>query len=381
MINSLNSLENKNIKGKVFLVRIDTNVSVENGEVKNDFRLRSVEDTLKFLLDRKAKVTVIGHREPSPEASLKPVAQYYEKKFLTKFSPSCEPDKVSEQINFLKEGEMLVLENLRSLSYEKENSESFARALSSLADVYVNEAFSVSHREHASIVGVPRFLPSFSGFCFQKEVKELSFAFSPERPFVFVLGGLKFKTKAPLIEKFLKKADTVFVGGALANSFFKERDWEIGGSAFDDSVDLSKIIDEENLFLPTDVTVLNEEGESKITESEKVSEKDSIVDIGPRSLEKLNEKISSAKLVVWNGPMGNIEKGFNEYTHSLASLIAKAECYSIVGGGDTALAIDGLGLESDLSFISTGGGAMLDFLVHETLPGIEALKKSSSTSF
>jgi phosphoglycerate kinase len=381
MINSLTSLENKNIEGKVFLVRIDTNVSVENEEVKNDFRLRSVDPTLKFLLDRKAKVVVIGHREPSPEVSLKAVALYYEKKFPTKFFPSCKPEKAREQINFLKEGEMLVLENLRSLSYEKENSESFARALSSLADVYVNEAFSVSHREHASIVGVPRFLSSFSGFCFEKEVKELSFAFSPERPFVFVLGGLKFKTKAPLIEKFLKKADTVFVGGALANSFFKERGWGIGTSAYDDSVDLSKIINEENLFLPVDVTVLNEEGESKITESEKVSEKDCIVDIGPRSLEKLNKKISSAKLVVWNGPMGNIERGFNEYTHSLASLIAKAECYSIVGGGDTVLAIDGLGLESDLSFISTGGGAMLDFLVHETLPGIKALKKSPSISF
>ena len=381
MINPLTSLESKDISERVFLVRIDTNVSVENGEVTNDFRLRSVKDSLNFLLDRKAKVLLIGHREPSPEASLEAIADYYKKFFPTKFFPSCEPEKVRNQIDFLKGGEMLVLENLRSLSHEKENSKSFARALSSLADFYINDAFSVSHREHASIVGVPRFLPSFSGFRFEREVKELSFAFLPEQPFVFILGGLKFKTKAPLIEKFLKKADLVFVGGALANSFFKERGWEIGVSAFDDSVDLSAVIDEENLLLPEDVTVETEAGESKTVDSEKVSQKDNVVDLGPRSLEKLKEKISSAKLVVWNGPMGNIEKGFTEYTHSLASQIAESDCYSIVGGGDTVSSISGLNLESDLSFISTGGGAMLDFLVNESLPGIEALKKSPKISF
>ncbi len=381
MMNSLSKLKDKSLKGKVFLVRIDTNVSVEEGRVKNDFRLRSVMPTFEFLLERGARVVAIGHREPSPEASLEAIAEYYKSFFSTHFIKSCEPENVRGAVGDLENGHLLFLENLRSLPYEKENDDNFARAVASLGEVYVNDAFSVSHREHVSIVGVSRYLPSFTGFCFEKEVRELSYAFFPERPFVFVLGGLKFKTKAPLIEKFIEKADTVFVGGALANSFFKQKGWEIGFSAFDGGVDLSELVDKENLLLPIDVIVENERGESGVVESDKVSKRDNVVDVGPRTIEGLSERISSAKLIVWNGPMGNTEKGFYDQTHTLARSIAHSSGYSVIGGGDTIESIDGLGLENDFSFISTGGGAMLDFLVHETLPGIEVLKNSPEISF
>ncbi len=375
-VSSLSDIKDADVKGKTFLVRIDTNVSLEEGSVKSDFRLRAVLPTFEFLLERGARVVAVGHMEPSPEASIEAVAEYYKKLFPTSFIKSCEPEHVRGHVDVLKNGEVLFLENLRSLPYEKENDEHFARALASLADVYVNEAFSVSHRAHASVVGIPRHLPSFAGFCFEKEIRELSFSFSPERPFVFILGGLKFKTKAPLIEKFILRSDVVFVGGALANSFFKEKGWEIGVSAFDEGVDLSGLIEKKNLFLPVDVVVENEGGASVVVEASGVSGSDNIVDIGPETMKILMEKISSAQLVVWNGPMGNIEKGFTRYTHAVAEEVSRSKCYSIVGGGDTIAAVGDPGPDDRFSFISTGGGAMLDFLVNETLPGIDALRKS-----
>lgn len=374
MKRSLLDLEQKDLSGKIFIVRIDTNVAISDGKVENDFRLRAVIPTLDFLTKRKARVILVGHKEPAPEASLEAVAEYYRENFPIKFVKSCEPEDVRENVEDLQNGEILLLENLRSLPYEKENDPDFSRSLASLADAYVNEAFSVSHREHASVVGVSRFLPSFSGLCFDKEIKELSFALSPERPFVFILGGLKFKTKAPLIRKFVEKADTVFVVGALANAFFREKGLEIGVSAADEGVDLSDLIKKDVLFLPKDVTVEKENGEREVVEPAEVGEKDYILDMGPATLAQIAEKIDGAKLLVWNGPTGDIEKGSRDHTYALAKHIADSKAYSIIGGGDTVASISGLGLEDQFSFVSTGGGAMLEFLVKETLPGMEALE-------
>ena len=381
MIRSLSELRNKDIKGRVFLVRIDTNVPVEDGRVGNDFRLRSVMLTLEFLLKKEARVVVVGHMEPALESTLKPVSDYYQDFFPTSFVGSCDPEDVRSHIEKLKGGSMIVLENLRSLPFEKDNDEEYARTLASLGDAYVNEAFSVSHRKHASVVGLPLFLPSFAGMRFERETEELAVAFSPQRPFLLILGGLKFKTKAPLIEKFVEKADTVFVGGALANSFFKQKGFEVGNSATDEGVDLKGLLQKENLILPFDVVVENNEGDREIKDTEEVSFDDNIVDVGPLSIEGLSEKIKRSALVVWNGPMGNIEKGYDQQTKVLAEAIALSEAHSVIGGGDTISSIEEMKSEGEFSFVSTGGGAMLDFLVHETLPGIEALKDSPDISF
>ncbi len=381
MIRSLSDLRNKNIKGKVFLVRIDTNVPVEEGRVTNDFRLRSVMLTLEFLLKKEARVVLMGHMEPAFSSTLKPVSDHYRGLFPASFVGSCDPEDIRFDIEKLKDGNMIVLENLRSLPFEKENDEEYARALASLGDAYVNEAFSVSHREHASIVGLPRHLPSFAGMRFERETEELAVAFDPGKPFLFVLGGLKFKTKAPLIEKFVEKADAVFVGGALANSFFKQKGFEVGKSATDEGVDLKGLLHKENLILPFDVVVENKEGDREIKKAEEVSSCDSIVDVGPLSMEELSKKIKRAAFIVWNGPMGNIEKGYDHQTKILAEAIATSDAHSVIGGGDTISSIEGVGFEGEFSFVSTGGGAMLDFLIHETLPGIEALKDSPDISF
>lgn len=378
---SLKILENRDLEGKIAILRLSTNVTVEGGKVKNDFRLRAMLPTLEFLLERGVRVIATGHMEPSPEASLEPVASYYRELFPVTFIDSCAPEMVRGYAERLQNGGVLFLENLRSLPYEKSNDEEFAKGFSSLADFYVNDAFPVSHREHASIVGIPRYLPSFAGRRFEREMKELSFVFSPERPFVFLLGGLKFKTKAPLIRKFIETADEVFVGGALANSFFKQKGLEIGLSASDDGVDLRELFEKKNLSLPIDVVVEMENGESKIVKAEEVSSTDSIVDVGPESIKVISKKIESAGLVVWNGPMGNSEKGFNDQTYALAQAVSKTGAYSIVGGGDTVASIESLDLEEEFSFMSTGGGAMLSFLVNETLPGIEALRGSPEVNF
>ncbi|MGM0628888.1 MAG: phosphoglycerate kinase [Patescibacteria group bacterium] len=377
----LSDLKDKKIEGKTFLVRLDTNVPLKDGEVANDLRLKTAVPTLRFLMEKGARVIAVGHMEPAEESSLRVVADYYRDMFTVSFEDSCDPEEVSDKVKELRNGEMLILENLRSLPYEKGNDDDFARRLASLADIFVNEAFPVSHREHASVVGLPRYLPSFIGMRFEREIKELSFAFSPERPFVFALGGLKFKTKAPLIKKFTEKADEVFVGGALANAFFEQKGMEIGLSAVDEGVDLKELFGKENISLPEDVVVKNEEGESRTVDAESVSSTESIVDVGPRSIEKVSEKIKQASLVIWNGPMGNTEGGFEEQTFTLARSIADSKAYSIIGGGDTVASIEGLGLEDEFSFISTGGGAMLEFLVNENLPGIEAVKNSPELSF
>lgn len=377
----LSETENKDLKGKVALTRLSTNVSIKSGEIVDDFRLKAMLPTLKFLTERGVRVLAVGHIEPIDEVGLELVAKYYKNFFPTNFFPSCDPEKVRDQVGKIREGEILFLENLRTLPYEKENNEKFSSGLSSLANLYVNDAFPVSHREHCSIVGFPKYLPSFMGLRFQKEVEEISKAFNPQKPFVFIVGGLKFKTKAPLIEKFLEKADMVFVGGALANSFFKQKGWEVGVSATDEGVELSHLFDKQNLFLPIDVVVVGGDGETKVISPNQVQTDDSIVDVGPETIKQISEKIKVAGMVVWNGPMGNFEKGFGEQTRSLAVAVAESECYSLIGGGDTITSLSDRELEKQFSFISTGGGAMLDFLVNENLPGIEALDKSSKTNF
>src|SRR3990167_1744281 len=365
------------IEGAKVLVRVDFNVPIKNGLVTDDLRIRLALPTIEYLHSRGAKVVLISHIESIDgfEPSIAPVADCLNKLgtavgFVKRFG-----DAYAE-IEKMNNGQCLLLENLRLQKGEKENDKKFAKELASLADIYVNEAFSVSHREHASIVGVPQFLEHYPGLQFAKEISGLSQVFHPEHPFLVILGGAKFDTKLPLIEKLSDSADTVFVGGALANDLFKQKGYEVGTSSIsvNGSGIVSELVENPRISLPCDV--VNEQGLVKKAYSLAVSDK--IVDAGPETLVELKNKIDKAKFILWNGPLGIFEHGYKQPTLELARMIATATtrgAHSIVGGGDTLAAIEELNIFDKFSFVSTGGGAMLEFLAKGTLPGIEALSR------
>lgn len=368
----------KNLRGKRVLLRLDLNIPIIDGVLRDDFRIKKSLATLNFLRDSGAKTIIISHIESIETKSLEIIYEYLSKFFNIAFFKDYFSEETKNAIEGMNGGDFILLENLRIYEDEEKNSEHFAKQLSSLGEIYVNDAFSVSHRQHASIVGVPKFLPSYAGILFEEEVANLSGAFNPEHPFIFILGGAKFETKIPLIEKFLKLADFVFVGGALANDFFREKGYEIGLSVLSPKkFDLKKISASEKLFLPIDIVVKNNKGVF-IKKPSQVLKEDKILDDGPETISMLEKKLSQSKFVLWNGPLGDYEKGFKEGTIELARAIAKSGAKSIIGGGDTLAVVSKMNLENKFSFISTGGGAMLDFLANETLPGIEALERSSN---
>lgn len=263
---------------------------------------------------------------------------------------------------------------------EKENNAEFSKKLSQMAEIYVDDAFGAMHRKHASIVGVPEFLPHYGGLLLKQEVENLSKAFDPKRPFLFILGGAKFDTKLPLINKYLDIADYVFVAGALANNVFKEKGFEVGTSLVTDGdFGIKEMIENPKFVYPIDVSVKKADGSVETKDASDVKADEYIGDVGPKTIEKLKELVSESKTVVWNGPLGNYEQGFKDKTEELAEIIMSAtkegKIESLVGGGDTLASIDITEFEHGFSFVSTGGGAMLDYLVNETLPGIEALNK------
>ncbi len=275
---------------------------------------------------------------------------------------------------YTKKNTLYLCENLRFFKEETGNDLTFAKRIASLGDVYVNEAFSVSHRKHASVVSVPKFLPSYAGFLFEKEVAHLETAFHPPKPFLFILGGMKGSTKLPLAEKFLSIADHIFVGGAVVNNIFKWQGHEIGRSVVDEKlIDCRRLIKSKNVIVPRDVVVENQKGEKHVKDPFKISPDDKMLDAGPETLRHLVDLISRAAFIVFNGPLGDYEHGFEESTRALVNAFKKSPAETLVGGGDTIAAVLRFGTEDDFGFLSTGGGAMLDFLAHRTLPGIEAL--------
>lgn len=358
------------IAGKPVLVRLDFNVPVEDGEVVDDYRIRKSLPTISFLKQKGAKTIIVAHIEGKTD-TLKPV---YER--LRKGAPVlfCEDlENAQACIDAMEAGDVLLCENLRLYDGEKKNDPDFAKKLAALAEYYVNDAFSVSHRKHASIVGVPKLLPSFMGLQFEEEIKNLSRCFSPEHPFLFILGGAKFDTKMPLVEKFLDLADSLFIGGALSNDILKAKGFGIGQStSSDSSLDLSRIASASKVIVPIDVVVSSPAGSHERLATA-IEEDEKIVDAGARTLAMLEEKVREAKFVLWNGPLGQYESGYAEPTKKLAEMIAESGAMSIVGGGDTVAAIAELGIEDKLGFVSTGGGAMLDYLAEGTIPGLAAL--------
>jgi len=360
--------EIENLEGKKVLLRLDLNLPIKDGKILDDFRLKKALPTINFLIEKKAKVIILSHIGRGGKDSLAPVVSLLNKLVEAELITDYDQDFTK------KPGQVFVLENLRKNPGEENNYEEFAKKLASLGDIYVNDAFAVSHREHASIVGLPKLLPSYVGLLFEEEVNELSFALNPPQPFLFILGGAKFETKMPLIEKYLDIANNLFIGGALANNFFKEKGFEVGISAVDDSISLKNIFGNKKIILPKDVIVKNQ-GEIIIKKPNKVSVGDKILDAGPESLLQLKEIIAQSEFVLWNGPLGYYEDGFDKGSYDLLKIIASSNVKSIIGGGDTVSLVSKMGLEDKISFVSTGGGAMLKFLTEGTLPGIEALKK------
>ncbi len=369
----------EHLEGVKVLVRVDFNVPITGGVVGDDFRIQAALPTINFLTSKKAKVILVSHAESSDGSndSLEPIAVHLGKLGQKVTFIHNIKDAFGVIEHTMKNGDCILLENLRMYGDgEKKNDPKFSQELASLGDIYVNEAFPVSHRSHASIVGVPDFLRGYAGVQFEKEVLHLSKAFNPPHPFVFILGGAKFDTKIPLIQKFMDTADTVFIGGALANDLLKAKGHEIGKSLVSPTVrDLSQFVNNPKIMLPVDI--INQNHEAKSVET--LIPEDRILDAGPRTLELLKEKIKTAKFILWNGPLGLYEEGFQAPTRELALMISIATTEgveTVVGGGDTVGAIATLGMQDKFTFISTGGGAMLDFLAKGTLPGIEALKKS-----
>ncbi len=366
----------ENLSGKRVLVRVSLNVPMKDGKVLDDFRIKKALPTIEYLVKKGAIVILISHIGDDGKQSLKPVAVKL-KKYLPKLNFIDAPifsDETENIIKIAKKKDIILLENLRSETGEMNNSPSFARALSRYGDIYVNDDFPVSHRPHASIIGITKYLPGFAGFQLENEIKHLSHAFNPPHPFLFMLGGAKFSTKIPLIKRFLRDADQVFILGALADDFFKAKGYIVGTSLVEDgNFEIPSLLKHKNLFLPVDVELVKGT-KKRFAKPDDVHIDENIVDAGPATILVLKGLIEKAKFILWNGPLGKYESGFGGATEEVLKMIAKSKAHSVIGGGDTVALISKLKLENKLGFVSTGGGATLEFLAKGTLAGIKVLK-------
>ncbi len=370
----------KKLEGIPVLVRAALNAEVANGKVTNDFRLRAAVPTIKYLQERHARVILAGHITGTGTETLRPMFEAMQR-FVPnlRFCDVSTGQKARAAVRALAPGDVLILENLRRDVGEERNSREFASGLADLADIFVQDAFDVCHRKHASVVGVPELLPSYAGLLLEQEVLELKKALKPKHPSLAIIGGAKFGTKQPVLRKLLKGYDRVYVGGALANDFMEAAGRPVGRSLVSgaDKAAIKALLGDRKLLLPLDYVVApagKDRGAGRIAEIQDVKPDEAILDNGPKTIAMLAGYVEKAKTVLWNGPLGNYEHGFVEGTEALAQVIARSSAYSIVGGGDTVAAIESLRLSEEFSFISTGGGAMLDFLAEGTLPGIDVLR-------
>jgi len=387
------TIEDIDVKGKRVLVRVDFNVPLDKERnITDDTRIRAALPTIKYLLDNNAKVILMSHLgrpkgEFDPQYSLAPVAvrlgELLNKKVI--MAKDVIGESAKEAVNALKEGEVLLLENVRFHKEETKNDLEFAQKLASFGDIYVNDAFGTAHRAHASTEGIARFLPAVAGYLIKKELDVMGKALSnPERPFVAVLGGAKVSDKIGVIENLIEKVDTLIIGGGMAYTFFKARGYEIGTSLLEeDKIELAKSHEEKakakgvKFLLPVDNVVAKEfkaDAEHKVVRSEEIPQDWMGLDIGPETCKLFGEEIKKAKTVVWNGPMGVFEMpAFAEGTKAIAQYMSECEGVTIIGGGDSAAAVEQLGYADKMTHISTGGGASLEFLEGKELPGIAAL--------
>ncbi len=386
------TIEDISVAGKKVLVRCDFNVPIVDGQITDDKRIVESLPTIKYLLENNAKVILCSHMgrpkgEFNMKYSLAPVAERLS--MLLGKEVKLSKDVVGEDsqrlANELNEGEAILIENVRFHKEEEKNEPEFAKKLASLAEIYVNDAFGTSHRAHASTAGVADYLPAVCGYLIQKEIDVMGKALSdPKRPFVAILGGSKVSDKIGVIENLINKVDTLIVGGAMAYTFNKALGYEIADSKYEeDKLDLAKELMEKakakgvNFLLPVDNRVgdkFDENCHTLVVDSDDLPAGYMGLDIGPRTETLFSEAIKNAETVVWNGPMGVFEwEKFAGGTKAVATAVAESGAISIIGGGDSAAAIEQLGFADKMTHISTGGGASLEFLEGKNLPGIACL--------
>lgn len=387
------SVRDIDVSGKKVLVRCDFNVPLdENRKITDNRRIVAALPTIQYLLEHNAKVILCSHLgrpkgEAKPEFSLDVVAKELSRLLGKEVALAKDVigESAKELTNKMKEGDVVLLENVRFHREETDNDQEFAKELASMAEIYVNDAFGTAHRAHASTEGVSHYLPAVCGFLIEKEIKFMGGALeNPKKPFVAILGGAKVSDKIGVIENLLDKVDTLIIGGGMAYTFFKAQGHSIGNSICEeDKVNLAKELMEKakqkgvKIVLPVDnhiTTDYSNDTEDKIVNSDDIPDGWEGLDIGPKSIKLFEENLKNAKTIIWNGPLGVCE--FPKYevgTKEVAKAIAKTDSISIVGGGDSAAAIEKLGLAKEFSHISTGGGASLEFLEGKELPGIVAL--------
>ena len=393
------SLKDLDVKGKKVLVRVDFNVPMSKEDenvISDDSRIVAAIPTIKYLIDQKSKVILMSHMgrpkgQANPKFSLEVVAKRLsellnqEVKFIK--SDLVVDEDVKKEVEKLEEGQVALLENTRFRKEEEKNEEAFAKELASLADLYVNDAFGTSHRAHASNVGVSAFLPSALGLLVEKEVTIMGKALEdPEKPFLAILGGAKVSDKINVIDNLINKVDTILIGGGMAYTFLKGLGKEIGRSLLEeDKIDLALNLLEKakennvEIILPEDVVIADEidkNAKTEIVDIDHIPVDKEALDIGPKTREIFSSKIKEAKTVVWNGPMGVFEvEPFSQGTLEVAKALTESQGVTIVGGGDSALAIEQAGYKDKITHVSTGGGASLEFLEGKILPGIDAIEE------
>jgi phosphoglycerate kinase len=377
------------LKGKRVIMRVDFNVPMDKGVVTDDKRIKAALPTIKYVLDQGASLMLMSHLGrpkggPDPEFSLKPAAEVLSG-LLGKpvaMAPDCVGPEVEKMAAALKPGDVLMLENTRFHPGEEKNDLDLARQMAALGEVYVNDAFGSAHRAHSSTEGIARFLPAVSGFLMEQELEYLGRAVSnPEHPYIAILGGAKISDKILVVETLLSKCDKLIIGGGMANTFLAARGLNMQDSLVETaSLETAKAIlsrVSDKLVLPVDAVVADKfeaEANSQVVDVDKIPAGWRMLDVGPKTLELYKKTLAGAKLIVWNGPVGVFEfPKFAEGTFALAKLLAESGATTVIGGGDSASAVKKAGVAKQMTHVSTGGGASLEFLEGKELPGVAAL--------